>query len=327
MSTVLWNDALQGVTPTTGGQPLPPATYRFRPIAGEGKDNSGGAPMLSLQLEVISGPMAGRKHYHYENLPKGNSDADKQRMGYFLGLCQAFGITGEMLGQWFQGQPVSKETLEYLAKYIVQSGRVVKATLRPRRNDEARVDASGWVPDDGIEPEPPKQAAVAAPMPGAPESFGPPQTPNSFAGGPQAPSGLPLGGFPGSVQQGGAPSAAPDWATQQQVQGQAPQQITGPGQAAPAAQPQAAGMSQFQQLAAAQFPQSGQASAPQQDAFPGQQFPGQVNPANFPATAQPNPGQQMPGMPQAAPQQNSAPTGQPQGGFPLIGGQPPQANI
>jgi len=103
VSTVTWNDALQGVTPITGGQPLPPGTYRLRLVGGEGKINSSQAPMLSLEFEVASGPLAGRKAFYNENLPKGNTDQDRQRMGYFLGLMEAFGITGAQLGQMFGG--------------------------------------------------------------------------------------------------------------------------------------------------------------------------------------------------------------------------------
>lgn len=357
MTTVTWNDALQGVSPITGGQPLPPATYRFRPVAGVGKINSSQGVMLELQLEVVSGPLQGRKAFHNENLPKGNTDQDKTRMGFFLGLCEAFGITGAMLGQMFGGQPITKESIDYLAQYLVQQGQVIKGTVRPQKNDASRINIGNWTPDDGIEPEPPVQKPVQA---GPPQGqFGPPTTPNGAVPGPggfappsgppqiggaqqggfppaQAPAaqqggGLPLGGFPGSG--GMQPNPAPDWATQQPVQGQAPQQLQGPGQMAPAAQPQAVGMNQFAQPQAAQFPQMGQ--QPQQamqEGFPGQQFPGQANPAAFPPPGQaPQGGFQPPAglpgqMPPGQPQQ--APAGLPQGGFPPVGqGQPPQANI
>ena len=337
MSTVTWDSALQGVSPITGGQPLPPATYRLRIIGGEGKNNSNNAPMLSLQFEVASGPLAGRKAFHNENMPSGNTDQDKQRMGYFLGLMEAFGISGQQLGQMFAGQPISKESLDYLAKALVQQGQTIKGTCRTQKNDETRINWGGWTPDDGIEPEPPKQVAAQNANP-----VGPPLTPNGFAGGPPniggAPAGLPQGGFPPNVQQqvpaaqanglplggfpgsgGMQPNPAPDWATQQPVQGQPPQQLPGPGQTAPAAQPQAAGMNQFAQPGAAQFPPMGQQQpAQQQEGFPGQQFPGQVNPANFPPQNQAQQGFQPPaGLPGGTP---------PQQGF-QPAGQPPQANI
>lgn len=151
---------------------------------------------------------------------------------------------------------------------------------------------------------------------------------------------MPLGGFPGSG--GMQPNAAPEWAQQ------------------PAAQ-QAPPPQQFQQ------PQAAPVQQPQQGGFPGQQFPGQVNPAQFPAQGQQAPapqgydqqmqtqggfGQQqpdgsvqmpaqgfnqmlqpqqaqpvqgqMPGMPA---QQVQNPNGLPQGGFPNVGGNPPQASF
>lgn len=335
MSTVTW-DAFQGVAPATGGQPVPPATYRLRIFSGEGKLNSNKNLMMTLGFEIASGPLAGRKVYHNENLPKGNSDNDKTRMAFFLGLLAAFGLSGEQLGQMFAGRPIDEASVDYLAKMLVQSGRTVKATATLQSNDETRNNWRNWMPDDGIEPEPPKQTQAAPAAP--PGAFGPPSSPNGFAAPPgppaqvqQQPPNLPLGGFPGSQQPGGMPATAPDWATQQPVQGQAPQQMPpSPGQFAPDAQPQAAGLNQFAQTS--------------QDQFPGQQFPGQVDPANFPPPlgapqGQPQqavpqqgfqppaglPGGQMPGMPPAQPQQ--APAGLPQTQFPPVGGQPPQANI
>jgi hypothetical protein len=343
----MWEQALQGVVPITGGQALPPATYRFRVVGGEGKLNSNKAVMLSLQLEVASGPLAGRKAFHNENLPKGDSDSDKTRMGFFLGLMDAFGITGVQLGQMFAGRGIDVETVDYLAKALVQTGRLVKGTAVPQRDDASRINLKGWVADDGMEPEPPKQvsAAPSTPagpgfpggipggVPGAPGfPGGAPQGQGGFppAGPPQgAPGGMPLGGFTGSG--GMQPNAAPDWANQ------------------PAAQ-QAPPAQQFQQPQAAPVPQ------PQQGGFPGQQFPGQVNPAQFPAQGQPQqfggpvqgfqgqPDQagqfaqqaqpamqpqqpvqgQMPGMPA---QQAQNPNGLPQGGFPNVGGNPPQASF
>lgn len=346
MSTLTWESALQGVTPRTGGSSLPPAQYRLKAVAGEGKRNSNQNLMFSLTLEVISGPMQGRKGFHNENLPTGNSDKDKERMGYFLGLLEAFGITGDMVRQMFAGREIDEASLSYLAQYIVQQGRSVKGTCRPQTNDPTRINWGGWMPDDGIEPVPPKQAAPAgqpgfpggAPS-GQPPVFGggapqgaPGQAPGQFQPPAAQPNNLPLGGFPGSG--GLAPNQAPDWAQQPA-----------------AAQPQ-----QFQQ-------------APVQDqGFPGQQFQGQVNPANFPAQGQPQfesqmtqpqqfggPGQmaqaaqpqaagmnqfqqpaaaqfpqqgqapgQLPGMPPQQPQGN--PNGLPQGGFPQ-GGQAPQATF
>lgn len=356
MSTITWDAALQGVTPATGGS-LPPATYRLKIIGGEGKENSSQNAALNLQFEVFSGPLKGRKAFHYENLPGGKSDTDNNRWAYFLGLTEAFGITGPQIAQGLAGQPVNQQSADYVAKLLVQTGRVVKATLRPRRNDPTRFDWNGWVPDDGIEPEPPVSAATTpVTNPNNAPVFG--QAPPPQQGAP----GMPMGGFPGSG--GLQPNPAPEWAqqpavqapqaTQYPMQGQAPApQFGGPGQAAPAAQPQAAGMNQFQQPQAAQFPQQG---APQQE-FPGQQFPGQVNPNNFPPQnqqAQPpqqfvdpngprndpwaNPGEAgyapqqpaqgqpgLPGMP--PPQQPQAnPNGLPQGGFPQ-GGQAPQATF
>jgi len=278
MSTVMWEQALQGVAPIVGGQALPPATYRFRVVGGEGKKNSGGGLMLTLQLEVASGPLAGRKAFHNENMPKGNSDSDKQRMGFFLGLLEAFGVTGQQLGQMFAGRAIDVDTIDYLAKSLVQTGRIIKGTARPQASDASRINLGGWTPDDGIEPEPPVQKAVA-PAVGGPAFPGgvPGGVPGApgFPGGAPAggqggfapaggPGAMPLGGFPGSGQ-GLQPNAAPDWANQPA-----------------AAQPQAAGMNQFTQPAQAQ-----QAPAQQQDqGFPGQQFQGQVNPANFPAQGQ-----------------------------------------
>lgn len=333
MSTTTWDVALQGVSPITGGTAVPPATYRLRVFSGEGKLNSSKNVMMTLGFEVESGPLKGRKVYHNENLPRGNSDDDKTRMGFFLGLLSAFGLTAEQLGQMFAGRPIDEASVDYLAKMLVQSGRVIKGTAVLQKNDETRNNWRNWTPDDGIEPEPPKMPQAAS---AGPAAFGPPSSPNGFAAPPGPPAqvqqpqgvpGMPLGGFPGSAQPGGMPAAEPSWATQQPVQGQPPQQVQqpGPGQFASAAQPQAAGMNQFAQPGAAQFPQLGQQQAPQDQGFPGQQFPGQVNPAQFPL--QQTPGQQMPGMPSAQPQQ--APAGLPQGGWPNgpVGGQPPQANI
>jgi hypothetical protein len=328
VSTLTWESALQGVTPRTGGSSLPPAQYRLKAVAGEGKLNSNNNLMFALTLEVISGPMQGRKAFHNENLPSGSSDKDKERMGYFLGLLEAFAISSDMLRQMFAGRPVDEASLSYLAQYIVQQGRSVKGTCRPQQSDPTRVNWSGWMVDDGQEPAPPKQAAPAGQpgFPGGAPGGQPPQfgggapqgAPGQFQPPAQQPGNLPLGGFPGSG--GAVPNGAPDWA-----------------QAPAAAQPQ-----QFQQ------PQ-----APVQDqGFPGQQFQGQVDPANFPPQNQqaasqqfvdPNaprndpwatPGEagyaqqqaqapqqfqqagpgQLPGMAPQQPQAN--PNGLPQGGFP-----------
>lgn len=349
MSTVMWDQALQGVAPITGGQALPPGTYRLKAVAGEGKLNSNKAVMLSLSFEVASGPLQGRKAFHNENLPAGDTDKDKTRMGYFLGLMEAYGISGQNLGQWFAGRSIDTDTINYLAQQLVASGRIIKASCRPQQNDASRINWGGWMADDGIEPEPPKQTAAPSTPPGPPA----PGMPGAGGGGfPQpgmqaGPPGLPLGGFPGSGQ--GAPNQAPQWAQQPvaaQAQPQGQQVFGGPGQAAPAAQPAAAGLNQFQQ--------------PAQGQFPGQQFQGQVNPATFPPQGQqapaaqsgydqqmqaqggflqqnpngtvappqqPAPGygqapQQMPGMPNPQQPQN----GLPQGGFPQQG-QAPQANF
>lgn len=359
MSTITWDQALQGVTPATGGS-LPPGTYRLKIIGGEGKENSSLNAAMNLQFEVFSGPLKGRKAFHYENLPGGKSDTDNNRWAYFAGLLEAFGVTGQQVGQMLAGQPVNQQSADYLAKMLVQTGRVVKSTLRPRRADPTRFDWNGWVPDDGIEPEPPVSASQA-----------PVTNPNNapvFGGqAPQGAPGMPLGGFPGSG--GMQPNQAPEWAqqpaaqtqpqqfqaTQQAIPGQQPApQFGGPGQAAPAAQPQAAGMNQFQQPQTAQFPQPGQQNQQNQalqEGFQGQQFPGQVNPAAFvnpnaptndpwaapgeagfqqqaqaPQQFQQAPqGGQLPGMP--PPQQNQPnPNGLPQGGFPQPG-QAPQATF
>lgn len=349
MSTMTWESALQGVTPNTGGS-LPAGTYRLRPIGGEAKENSGGGISLSLQMEVISGPLQGRKAYHFENFPTDSSDSAKQRMGYILGMIEAFGLPQAQLSQMMAGQPMTVQSVDYLAKYLVQLGRQVKATIRPRRSDPTRMDWAGFMPDDGIEPEPPAQAKTSAPNPGFPGGTpGQPQFGGAPAGVPQGlpPQGqaqsMPLGGFPGSG--GTQPTPPPDWAQQpaaqtsydQQIQAQGgflqqsqdgsvqpPQQFAGPGQMAQAAQPQAAGMNQFQQPAAAQFPQQGQPPAPQQGGFPGQQFPGQVDPANFPPQGQQPQAGQLPGAQSQQPQ--AGPAGLPQGGFPQ-GGQAPQATF
>lgn len=302
---ISWNDALQGVAPITGGQALPPATYRLRAVGGEGRMTSGSNLRFELQFEVVSGPLQGRKAFHGENMPKGNSDNDKTRMGYFLGLLAAFGLTGEQLGQMFAGRQIDEQSLTYLAQMLVQSGRVVKGDCVPQKDDASRRNWRNWTPDDGIEPEPPKIQQSAPP-----QHVGPPSSPNGFAAPSGPPAGLPQGGFPAGppqtvAAQSGLPLGGfPGSGGVQPVQGQAPQQFGGPGQFAPAAQPQAAGMNQFAQPQAAQFP--AQQPAPQQDAFPGQQFPGQVNPANFPP-------------------QNPQQGFQPPAGLP--GGTPPQANI
>lgn len=355
MSTVLWNDILQGVAPITGGQALPPGTYRLVATAGEGKLSSNNNVMLALTFEVASGPLQGRKAFHNENLPGGNTDADKTKMGYFLGLMQAYGISGQDLAQWFNGQPISVETIDYLAKQLVARQQIVKATCRPQKNDASRINWSGWMADDGIEPEPPKGATAAPAGPSAPGMpFGggapggvpggspfpqgglgagpgglpqPGQQPQGFQPSQQngaAPAGPPLGGFPGSSGPQGAPNPAPDWAN--------------PAAGAPGGPPPP----QVQQLQAQQFGGPGQAAPaaqpqaagvnqfqqPAQGQFPGQQFPGQVDPANFPpqnqAPQQAPAGQQLPGMP--AQQQGQAPNGLPQGGFPPVG-QAPQASF
>lgn len=350
MPTIDWTSALQGVTPITGGAALPPATYRLRPVGGEGKMNSAGNPMFSLEFEVISGPMQGRKAFHNENLPTDNSDKARTRMGFFLGLLQAFGITDENLRQMFAGRAIDPETLTYLAQQIVASGRSIKGTCVPQKDQPDRVNWRNWTPDDGVEPEPPKQAAAASGgpfqggAPGAPQ-FGQAPTPNGLPAMPQgAPQGqgapgLPLGGFPGSG--GMQPNPEPAWAAAPAAQVQQPQgqQFGGPVpgfQGQPNAQGQLPQPGSLGPVPGAQPP----AQAPvQQDSFPGQQFPGQVNPANFPPQAQQVPAQQaqqaqqapaqqqalgLPGMPQPGTQ--TGPAGLPQGGFPQAGG-PPQANF
>ena len=354
MTTIDWNSALEGVTPQQGFQPLPPATYRFRIVAGEGKTAGSGAQMVSVQIEVISGPKMGRKTFHNWVLPKDASDKGKQSMGFFLGAMQVFGLTPEWFGQSFAGQQITKDHCDFIAKTLVATNLTFKATASLQSSDPSRNNFNNFIPDDGQEPEPPKEPAQTNFTPGAPAVPGQPGAP---VGGPP---GLPLGGFPGSGGVGGTPinqgpawaqapaAAAPapgqlqgdSWAAPGE-QGYAPQQPTpqygqpqgapAPGQYQPPAAAQAPGMQQFsttpqdQQYGGApqapaqpqQYPQPG-APAPGQQTFPGQQFQGQVNPANFPPQGQP--------AAAAAP----APGGFPQGqapqmpGMPAPGAQPPQ---
>lgn len=304
MTTITWDAALQGVTPAKGSTPFPPATYRLRLVAGEGKLNSNNSPMLSLTFECESGPLKGKKAFHNENMPKDGDAPDKiqTRMAFFLGLLDAFGVTGAQVAQMFAGRPIDADSLDYLARALVSLGKVVKATATLQADNDSRNNWRNWSADDGIEPAPPKELQTAggapqgfpgavpggAPAPG-PNGFAPPSGPPQGApAGPPAgqPGSLPLGGFPGSGQPM-QPNPAPEWSNQ------AP--AAGPGQAAPAAQPAAAGMGQFTQAQAGQFPQG------------------------F--------GQQPPtGQPQQPP---AAPNGLPTGGFPPVqqGGQPPQATF
>lgn len=253
-----WNTVLNGAVPQQGFQPLPPATYRFRIVSGEGRVAGSGAIGVSCQLEVISGPKAGKKVFHTWYLPKDGSDKAKTSMGYFLGAMLVFGLTPEWFGQSFAGQQISKDHADFVAKTLVATGISFKATASLQSDDPSRNNFNNFIADDGIEPDPPKEPTVTSFAPGAPT-------------GPAGPPGLPLGGFPGSGGVGGAPiTAGPDWANQP------PAPPAGPptqGQFAPAA-----------------------AAAPQQGGFPGQSFPGQVNPAQFPAPGQQAPAVAIPGQ-------------------------------
>lgn len=310
MTTIDWSTALQGVTPQQGFSPLPPATYRFRIVAGEGKTAGSGAQMVSVQLEVISGPKQGRKTFHNWVLPKDGSDKGKQSMGFFLGAMMVFGLPPEWFAQAFAGQQISKEHADYIAKALVQANVSFKATASIQTSDPSRNNFNNFVADDGVEPEPPKETAPSNLTPGAPPVPG-------MGTGPGGPPGLPLGGFPGSGGQNGAmPSSAPEWAQ-------------GPGQT-PAYQPAAAAPPVPQPPTQGQYAPAAQAQP--QGGFPGQQFPGQVDPANFPAQGQPQqqfggPVQGFQGQPdpqgqfpqQAQPAFQAQQPMQPQGGFP--GGQ------
>jgi hypothetical protein len=303
MTTIDWSTALQGVTPQQGFQPLPPATYRFRIVSGEGRVAGSGSIMVSCQLEVISGPKAGRKVFHNWNLPKDGSDSAKTQMGFFLGAMMVFGLTPDWFGQSFAGQQISKDHADFVAKTLVSTGISFKATASLQKNDPSRNNLNNFIADDGVEPEPPKEPVQTNFNPGAP-------TP-----GPGGPPGLPLGGFPGSGGVGGAPiAAAPDWANQ-------PPAPPSQGQFAPAAAaaPQPGGFpgqSFPGQVNPAQFPAQGQQA-------PAVAIPGQYQP---PAAAQ-APGMQQFGTTQADQQYGGAPAapqGQPQFGGPVPGfqGQP-----
>lgn len=297
MTTINWNTALQGVTPQQGFQPLPPATYRFRIVSGEGRTAGSGAQMVSVSMEVLSGPKMGRKVFHNWVLPKEESDSAKQSMGFFLGAMEIFGLSPQWFGQTFGGQDITKEHCDYIAQTLVASGRSFKATASLQSKDPSRNNFNNFITDDGVEPEPPAEPKQNVFNPGAPP------IPTGAPGG-----NLPLGGFPGSGGVGGAPVPGPPaWAGQPQP-GQAPPAQPNQGQFAPAAQAQ--GMQQF--------------GTTQQDQFPGQSFPGQVNPATFPPQ-----GQQLNPQQIAAGQGGSAEYGAPpaqQFGGPVQGfqGQPDQ---
>lgn len=288
MTTIDWSTALQGVTPQQGFQPLPPATYRFRIVSGEGKIAGSGSIMVTCQFEVISGPKAGRKIFHNWNLPKDGSDSAKTQMGFFLGAMLVFGLTPEWFGQSFAGQQITKDHADFIAKTLVATGVSFKATASLQKNDPSRNNLNNFIADDGQEPDPPKEPTATNFAPGAP----------SVPGGPP---GLPLGGFPGSGGVGGAPiTPGPDWANQPPApptQGQfapaaaaaAPQQGGFPGQSFPG------------QVNPAQFPAQGQQA-------PATAVPGQYQP---PAAAS-APGMQQFGTTQADQQYGGAPAA-PQG--------------
>lgn len=254
-----WSTALNGVVPQQGFQPLPPATYRFRILTGEGRIAGSGSIMVSCQFEVISGPKMGRKVFHNWNLPKDGSDKAKTQMGFFLGAMMVFGLTPEWFGQSFAGQQITKDHADFIAKTLVATGLTFKATASLQASDPSRNNLNNFISDDGQEPEPPKEPTATNFAPGAPQV-------------PGGPPGLPLGGFPGSGGVGGAPiTPGPEWANPQPP---APQGPPTQGQFAPAAA----------------------APQPQQGGFPGQSFPGQVNPAQFPAPGQQAPAVAIPGQ-------------------------------
>lgn len=203
MTTTTWGQALQNAQPNAGFQPLPPGQYRFRILSGTGKIAQTGAPMISVQLEVISaGPKKGRKVFHNWVLPFGNNDTDpdkvNDRLGFFLGDMLAFGITKEWLLQSFP--EINKATCDAIGTVLVN--RTCKATAKLQANDTSRNNFNGFAEDDGIDP--PAPTAVAGPGQGgiAPPPAMPGVTP------PGAPGGYPAqGGFPAPAAPVPAPAA------------------------------------------------------------------------------------------------------------------------
>lgn len=296
MANANWSTLLQNAAPVQGFQPLPPATYRFRATAGTGKTAASGAQMVQVELEVASGPKAGKKVWHNWVLPADSSkDTAQEQMNRFLGAMEVFGLNLAFFQQNFANQEITKEHCDWIANHIVSTGVIFKAAVSLQKNDPSRNNINNFVADDGVEPAPPAEPKMNSAVPGGPGFPGAP--------GPGAANGMPLGGFPGSGGPSGVTSP-PAFAG-----GGIPGAVPNPGQ------PQ-----QYAPAAAAQPAPQGQ--------FPGQQFPGQVDPANFPAqNQQAQPMQPAPGQfqPQAVQPQYGVPQGQP--GMPGPGQQfaPPAA--
>lgn len=195
MSTLSWNDVLQGAEANKGSVPLQPGDYNFKVASAEGKTAQSGREMISVRLEIIDGPYAGKTAWHNWVLPNDNSDKAKTSMGYFLGDMEVFGLTKDWFIQNIGGQAMTKATCDFIAAQIVN--QVITASVSFQKNDPTRNDIKRFR----------KLEATPGSAPAAP--FG--TTPFG------APAGVPQPQF-------GAPAQAPMQQPMQQPQYQPPMQ-------------------------------------------------------------------------------------------------------
>lgn len=214
MSTLLWGDVLNGAEANKGSQPLNAGDYNFKVASAEGKTAQSGREMISVRLEVLDGPYAGRTAWHNWVLPLEADDKAKTSMGYFLGDMEVFGLTKEWFGQNLGGQPITKSTCDFIGSQLVN--QVVTATVAFQRNDPSRNDikkfraleATGGVP-------------AAGPGAGFPAVQAVQQQP-AFVGTQATPAFVPQGPGNGYAAQGPAPAFVPAGVAPQPIQQQAP---------------------------------------------------------------------------------------------------------
>lgn len=271
METATWGSVLQNVTPNQGPSPLPLGDYNFKILMGRGQTASTGKEMISVQFEVIDGPAAGRKTWHNWVMPDVSGDPEKAAtsFGYFLGDMEVLGLTKDWFVQALGGQPVNKQTCDFIAQQLI--GRAACATVTEQKNDKSRRNIGGFRAID------PTLASMQAPG-SQPVAFIAPQVGSPF-------------GAPQVMQQFGAPPQAPMQAPQvpQQVPMQAPQQAPqqfqpGAMPVAPPQQQQFASPPPSAQPAQGYAPQApaGQFQAPSMQAPDAPQQPAAAMPQGFP---------------------------------------------
>lgn len=77
--------------PDNNFSPIPAGEYTMRVINSEMKDTKTGGSMLVLEMDIIDGPQAGRKHWERLNLVNSNAQAVEIAQRSLAQLCLAVG--------------------------------------------------------------------------------------------------------------------------------------------------------------------------------------------------------------------------------------------